>query len=256
MNRLNDKVAIITGAGSGTGMGAVTARLFAQQGASVVITASQQREQAIKDLSDELNQQGLKATYAILDVTNEVQWQEVAAHTISTFGKINILVNNAGTPGPRGGWTDTDIQDVLAVMDVNLNSQFLGIKTVIPFMQQVGGGSIVNIGSAAAVIAFPDVNPGYAASKGASRMLSKSAAVDLAKMNIRVNTVLPGLIATPMATHFTEDEEAMQHLRTAIPVGRAGTSEEIAFAVLFLASDEASYVTATELLVDGGYTAI
>ena len=256
MKRLENKTAIITGAGSGYGMGAVTARLFAQEGASIVITGREHSKENLEKLVEELTTMGYKAAYAFLDVSDEKQWEEVVRFTVDTFGKIDILINNAGTPGPRGDWDVTSVTDVNMIIATNLTSQFLGIQKVLPFMEKIGGGSIVNIGSAAGVIAFPDVNPGYAASKGASRMLSKSAGVDLAKKNIRVNSVLPGLIATPMATHYTEDPEAIKQLSAAIPAGRAGTSEEIATAILFLASDEASYITATELLVDGGLTAI
>ncbi|WP_413534012.1 SDR family NAD(P)-dependent oxidoreductase [Empedobacter brevis] len=256
MKRLENKTAIITGAGSGYGIGAETAKLFAKEGASVVVTGRSHSKENLESLVKELTDNGYKAAYAFLDVADEKEWETVVKFTVDTFGKIDILVNNAGTPGPRGDWEVTSVADVNAVMATNLTSQFLGIQKVLPYMEKIGGGSIVNVASAAGVIAFPDVNPGYAASKGASRMLSKSAGVDLAKKNIRVNAILPGLIATPMATHYTEDPEAMAYLKTAIPSGRAGLSEEVATAILFLASDEASYITATEILVDGGLTAI
>ncbi|MDR2235338.1 MAG: SDR family oxidoreductase [Chryseobacterium sp.] len=256
MKRLENKTAIITGAGSGYGIGAETARLFAEEGASVVVTGRPNSKENLENLVKELTDKGCNAACIFLDVANEEQWEEAVKFTADTYGGIDILVNNAGTPGPRGDWGVTSVSDVDAIMGTNLTSQFLGIQKVLPFMEKAGAGSVVNVGSAAGVIAFPDVNPGYAASKGASRMLSKSAGVDLAKKNIRVNSVLPGLIATPMATHYTEDPEAMKQLSNAIPAGRAGQSKEIATAILFLASDEASYITATELIVDGGLTAI
>ncbi|MET7511167.1 SDR family oxidoreductase [Streptomyces albidoflavus] len=255
MNRLADKVAIITGAGSGTGIGAVTARVFAAEGASVVVTGRE--EQPLRQLAQELTDQGLSASYAVLDVSSQEQWEEVVGVTLDRYGRVDILINNAGTSGPLGiGWDEASLDEVDEILRTNLNSQYLGIKAVAPHMERTGGGSVVNIGSAAGVVAFPDVHPGYAASKGASRMLTKSAGVDFASRKIRVNSVLPGLIETPMSGHFSENEELLGMLLTRIPLGRMGRSEEIAQAALFLAGDESSYVTGTDLLVDGGYTAI
>ncbi|MHC5202319.1 SDR family NAD(P)-dependent oxidoreductase [Myroides sp. LJL119] len=256
MDRLSNKVAIVTGAGSGTGMGAVTASLFASQGAKVVITDQQHAVEAMKQLVEQITKQGYTASYSVLDVTDAQSWDNAIQYTLTTYGKIDILVNNAGTLGPHGGWDQTSLQDTLQVMNVNFNSQFIGIKKMIPIMEKAGQGAIVNIGSIGSIIAFPDVSPAYAASKSACRMLSKSAAVDLAKRNIRVNAVLPGFIDTPMASHLTDDKQSASVLNNVIPLGRAGKAIEIANAVLFLASDQASYITGTELVVDGGYTAI
>ncbi|MFB2638418.1 SDR family NAD(P)-dependent oxidoreductase [Shewanella bicestrii] len=257
MKRLVNKVAIITGAGSGTGMGAVIARVFAAEGAKVVITGNKNRVDNMNVLVDEITAKGQIASMAVLDVTSQAQWDDVVNDTISRYGKIDILINNAGTPGPRdGSWDNATAEDFHHVMNVNLNSQFYGIKAVTPFMEKSGEGAIVNIGSAAGIIVFPDVPPGYSASKGASRHLTKAAAVDFARRGIRVNGISPGLIATPMATHFTEDEEMMKTLCQGIPLGRAGTSEEIAKVALFLASDESSYIIGSDLVVDGGMTLI
>ncbi len=257
MNRLKDKVAIVTGAGSGTGMGAVIARVFAEEGATVVVTGNANRQDNLDALAAEITSKGQRASSAILDVTKQEQWAAVVADTIERHGRVDILINNAGTPGPRdGSWDKATAEDFHMVMDVNLNSQFYGIKAVTPHMERQGGGSIVNISSAAGIIVFPDVPPGYSASKGASRHLTKAAAVDFARRGIRVNGIYPGLIDTPMATHFTEDAKAMEVILTGIPIGRPGTSEEVAKAALFLASEESSYIIGAELVVDGGLTII
>lgn len=257
MNRLQNKVAIITGAGSGTGMGAVITRVFAEEGATVVVTANANRQDNMDKLVKEITGKGQRASSAVLDVTKQDQWAAVAAGTVERHGRIDILVNNAGTPGPRdGSWDKATAEDFHHVMDVNLNSQFYGIKAVAPHMERQGSGAIVNISSAAGIIVFPDVPPGYSASKGASRHLTKAAAVDFARRGIRVNGIYPGLIETPMATHFTEDPQMLESLLKGIPIGRVGTSEEIAKAALFLASDDASYIIGAELVVDGGLTII
>ncbi len=257
MNRLQDKVALVTGAGSGYGMGAVIARVFAAEGATVVATGNAHSLGNLEALAAEINGKGQRASSAILDVTRQEQWAEVIADTIARYGRIDILINNAGTPGPRdGSWDKATAEDFHHVMDVNLNSQFYGIKAVTPHMEKQGSGAIVNISSAAGIIVFPDVPPGYSASKGASRHLTKAAAVDFARRGIRVNGIYPGLIETPMATHFTENPEMLETLLKGIPIGRVGTSEEIAKAALFLASDESSYIIGAELLVDGGLTII
>ena len=257
MNRLKDKVAIVTGAGSGTGMGAVIARVFAEEGATVVVTGNANRQDNLDALAAEITSKGQRASSAILDVTKQEQWAAVVADTIERHGRVDILINNAGTPGPRdGSWDKATAEDFHMVMDVNLNSQFYGIKAVTPHMERQGGGSIVNISSAAGIIVFPDVPPGYSASKGASRHLTKAAAVDFARRGIRVNGIYPGLIDTPMATHFTEDAKAMEVILKGIPIGRPGTSEEVAKAALFLASEESSYIIGAELVVDGGLTII
>jgi len=256
MARLDGKVAIVTGAGSRTGIGAATARILAGEGAHVVATDRASRMAALEDLVREITDRNGAASAAELDVTNEAQWASVVDSVTVTSGALHILVNNAGSSGPDRGWDDATLAEIQLLLNVNVSSQFLGIQTVVPAMERSGGGSIVNVASAAANIVFPGVHPGYVASKGGSRLLTKSAAVDLAARGIRVNSVHPGLIATPMASYFTNDSQVMAGLLPKIPMRRVGEPEEIARAILFLASDDASYVTGTELLVDGGYTAI
>lgn len=252
MNRLKGKAALVTGAGSGSGMGAETGRLFAREGARVLLTDIDDTQ--TKALADELVAEGLDVIASHLDVTDEQQWSAAVELCIERYGRLDILVNNAGTPGPPVGWQQATLAEVDRVYRVNLSSQFLGIKAVMPVMTAAGGGSVVNVSSASAMIAFPDVHPGYTASKSASRMLTKSAAADLAQFGIRVNSIHPGLIDTPMAGHFSQDAEILSGLLPLIPLGRMGQSVEIANAILFFASDEASYVTGAELLIDGGYT--
>jgi NAD(P)-dependent dehydrogenase (short-subunit alcohol dehydrogenase family) len=251
MTKLANKVAIITGAGSG--MGAVEARLFAEEGACVLITDI--REEPVRALAGELCAAGLRASHAVLDVTSEEQWAAAAAQAADSFGKIDILVNNAGIAGGAGGWADATIADFQTIMNVNLTSQYLGIQAVRPYLEKNGGGAIVNISSVAGFIAFPNTPPAYTASKGGSRLLSKSAAVDLAKKGIRVNSVHPGFIDTPMHDYIVDKGEMLKGALSRIPLGRMASPLEVARAVLFIASDDASYITGTELIVDGGMTA-
>jgi len=167
-----------------------------------------------------------------------------------------VLVNNAGLPGTPTSWENASLEGLSQLIALNLNGQFLGIKAVIAHMENAGGGSIVNMSSIAGLICFPNLHPGYGASKGANRLLSKGAAVDLAARGIRVNSVHPGLIRTPQSEYLFEDPEIVKAITAKIPLSRPGKPEEVANAVLFLASDESSYVTGAELVIDGGYTTI
>lgn len=241
MDRLKDKVAIITGAASG--QGAAEARLFISEGASVVIADLNEADGL--SLASQL---GSKARFIYLDVADEQSWQVLIEETVKAFGRIDILVNNAGVYRQKS-LTETDV----ALMDlhyrVNVIGPFLGMKAVQPLMRQQGGGSIVNVASLAAMGGNPGIFA-YSSSKWAVRGMSKAAAKDLAPDSIRVSTVFPGLIDTPMLA--TNSREYLDALCEAVPMKRLGTPEDVAAAVVYLASDEASYVTGAELTVCGG----
>lgn len=244
--RLKDKVAIVTGAASG--MGAETARIFAREGAFVVLT----------DMDAEGGQKvareiGNRATFMAQDVSKEEDWARVVADTLKAHGKIDILINNAGVSGSdpdRFSMKTWDQQ-----MEINAKGVFLGMRAVIPEMQKAKKGSIVNISSISGIMGQDFVHMGYNAAKAGIHVLTKSAAVQFGRDRIRVNSVHPGMMP-PMRTSVTAADPAVRaKALAAVPLGRAGTAEEAAYAALFLASDEASYITGAEIIVDGGYTA-
>ena len=241
--RLEGKVAIISG--GARGMGAAEAKLFAREGAKVIICDVLEDEG--RQTEAEINEVGGDAVFVKLDVTSQDE------STVREFGTVDILVNNAGII------VQSTIEDMTVelwdkVMDVNAKGVFLGTKTAIPHMKEAGG-SIVNISSISGIVGQDNVNAGYNASKGAVRIFTKAAAVQYAKENIRVNSIHPGPIATPMTAEGRADPERVALTLDRTPLGRYGEPEEVANAVLFLASDEASYVTGSEIVVDGGYTA-
>ncbi len=249
--RLEGKVAIISG--GARGMGAEEARLFAREGATVVI--GDVLEEEGRKLEAELNEKGAEALFLRLDVTVEEQWKEAIDTTVSRYGKLDILVNNAGISGSF----DPDIMSTDAwdkLMEINAKGVFLGIKHAIPEMRKVGGGSIVNISSISGFVGQDYIHMGYNASKGAVRILTKSAAVQYAKEGIRVNSVHPGIMPPMRTSVTTADPEVREQMLSKVPMGREGRRGEVGYAVLFLASDEASYITGTELVVDGGFTAL
>jgi cyclopentanol dehydrogenase len=251
--RLEDKVALISGASSG--MGAAQAGLFAAEGARVVL-ADVRSEQG-ENLANKINEAAHSkiAMFARLDVTRADDWEAAVAATELQFGKLDVLVNNAGIL-EMAGVEDTTEDIWQHVVDVNQKGVWLGMKTALPAMRRAGGGAIVNMSSILGAVGS-GVATAYQATKGAVRLLTKTAAVQYAPENIRVNSVHPGLIETPM----TMDrqvllQEVYEAFATAPPMKRSGKPEEVAYAVLFLASDEASFITGAELYVDGGYTAI
>ena len=248
--RLEGKVAIISG--GARGMGAAEAKLFAREGAKVIICDVLEDEG--RQTEAEINEVGGDAVFVKLDVTSQDEWENAVNTAIERFGKLDILVNNAGII------VQSTIEDMTVelwdkVMDVNAKGVFLGTKTAIPHMKEAGGGSIVNISSISGIVGQDNVNAGYNASKGAVRIFTKAAAVQYAKENIRVNSIHPGPIATPMTAEGRADPERVALTAERTPLGRYGEPEAVANAVLFLASDEASYVTGSEIVVDGGYTA-
>ena len=247
--RLQGKVALITGAAHG--MGAEDARLFAREGAKVAIADI--REEDARKVEAEIAEAGGEAMVIMLDVSKEAQWEQAIAAVVSKFGKLDILVNNAGISGSgESDSSSTDAWDRL--IDINAKSVFLGMKHAIPEMEKIGGGAIVNISSISGLVGQESIHPGYNASKGAVRLVTKAAAVQHAKSGIRVNSVHPGMLP-PMLTSFQRGDPNREAMNANVPMGREGEPIEVANAVLFLASDEASYITGTELVVDGGFTA-
>ena len=250
MGRLDGKVALISG--GVRGQGAAEARLFVQEGAKVVFgdildTEGQQVEAEIRT-------SGGDATYVHLNVTSEADWSAAVDVAVNTYGKLDILVNNAGIV-VRKDLESTTVDDWDQVMAVNAKGVFLGTKVAIPAMRQAGGGSIVNISSGAGIAPSPGTPASYAATKGAVRIFSQGTAVQYAKDNIRCNSVHPGPIDTPMIQEAQSDPSQRAARLQLIPLGRVGTPEDIAYGVLYLASDEAAFMTGSELVIDGGRTA-
>ena len=251
MGRLDGKVAFISG--GARGMGAEEARLFAREGAKVAI--GDVLEEDGRRVEAEINESGGDCLFLRLDVTSEANWQDAIAATVSRFGALHILVNNAGIGGVGGLVEDTSVEDWDRVMDINGKGVFLGTKAAIPEMQAAGGGSIINISSQLGIVATDNTSPMYHASKGAVRILTKSTAIQFAPDGIRANSVHPGPVVTAMTERRREDPEAYALMRSRIPLGRFAEPIEIANAVLYLASDESGYVTGSEVVVDGGWVA-
>ena len=246
--RLAGKVALITGGASG--MGQSEAVIFAKEGAKVVVADVLDAEG--QRVADSLGGAG---RFVHLDVTSEPAWQEAMAATLSHFGKLDILVNNAGISGTFDPDTlSTSAWDRL--MDVNAKGVFLGMKHAIPLMEKAGGGAIVNISSVSGFVGQNGIHMAYNASKGAVRLMTKSAAVQYARKGIRVNSVHPGVLPAMRSSKATADPAFREKMLAGVPMRRVGRVEEVAYAVLFLASDEASYITGTELVVDGGWLAV
>lgn len=260
--RLVGKVAIVSGAASG--IGAETARVFALHGASVMLCDS---DAALGEaVTREIAQAGGAATFRRLDVCDEAAWAALAAETEKTYGAVSVLANIAGisgrdpqlniqtglTAGPR--LAEQTLESWNRVMQVNATGVFLGTRSVIAPMQRAGGGSIVNISSICGLVGSHG-NAAYHASKGAVRLFSKAAAIQYAPDRIRVNSVHPGFVDTPMTKPGHSNPEVAQKRLEATPLGRFGAPADIAAGCLYLASDEASWVTGSELVIDGGMTA-
>ena len=248
--RLGGKVALISG--GARGIGAATARLFAREGARVVIGDLLEAEG--RRVEAELVAQSGQALYVPLDVTSESAWERAVAAAVSRFGRLDVLVNNAGIGG-AGRLEETRLEDWNRVMDVNAKGVFLGTRAAIPALRQAGGGSIVNISSQLGLVGMDDSSPQYQASKGAVRLLTKLTALQYAKERIRANSVHPGPIITPMTEGRRADPTVFARMTSRIPLGRYGEAEEVAYGVLYLASDESRFVTGSELVIDGGWTA-
>ena len=250
MGRMDGKVALISG--GARGQGAAEAKLFAQEGAKVVIG----------DLLDvdgmrvaaEIAELGGEAVYVHLDVTREEDWQSAVQAAVSAFGKLDVLINNAGI-WRRGRVEDTTVEDWDAVQNVNSKGVFLGTKAAIPEMRKAGGGSVINISSTAGLVGGPR-STAYTASKGAVRLFTKATAIQYAGEGIRSNSIHPGPIDTEMIQQVWQGEDNSREESIArTPLGRVGTVDDIAYGALFLASDESSFMTGSELVIDGGSTA-
>jgi cyclopentanol dehydrogenase len=251
--RLDGKVAIVTGGASG--IGEATSRLFSMHGAKVVIADIDDAKGA--RLEADLKRTGCDAVYSRLDVASEADWQKVVAEAVKRYGRLDIVVNNAGMSGPRGrAWvTETTVENWDVVMSVNATGVFLGTKHGILAMQKAGGGSIINVSSIYGIVGSKG-GAVYHASKGAVRTFTKAAAIQYARDNIRVNSVHPGFVDTPMTADL-HSRPGVREERTALtPLGRLGTPQDIANGILFLASDESSWVTGLELIIDGGTLAM
>ena len=260
--RLEGKVAIVTGAASG--IGAETARVFANQGASVMLCDVQ--DDLGQLVAKEIIDAGGTAQYQRLDVCSEPEWTALAESVEGKFGRINVLANIAGISGRPSGMTvqvgniagtalvDQTLEGWNRIMEVNATGVFLGTRSVIAAMQRAGGGSVINISSICGIVGS-FANAAYHASKGAVRIFSKSVAIQYAKDQIRVNSIHPGFVDTPMARPGLLGNESGQARMAATPLGRFGKPIDIAMGCLYLASDEASWVTGSELVIDGGMTA-
>ena len=247
--RLQGKVALITGAARG--QGAVEARMFAQEGAKVVLADVLDQEGA--GVAAEIAEAGGDAVYVHLDVTNEDDWEAGVRSAVSSFGKLDILVNNAGI-WRRGHVVETSTEQWDSVLDVNAKGVFLGTKAAIPEMRKAGGGSIVNISSTAGLVGSR-TSTAYSASKGAVRSFTKSTAIQYASEGIRANSVHPGPIDTDMGDQVWPDADSRERSVARTALSRIGMPQDIAYGVLYLASDEAGFVTGSELVIDGGLTA-
>ena len=250
MARLAGKVALISG--GARGMGAAEARLFAQEGARVVLGDLLDDEG--RAVAAEITAKGGEAVYTRLDVTSERDWERAVALALERYGALHVLVNNAGISA-ASRVEDTTAEAWDRVMDVNAKGVFLGTKAALPAMRRSGGGSIVNISSQLGLVGTDITSPQYSASKGAVRLLTKVTALQYAKEGIRANSVHPGPIVTPMTERRRADPAVSDLMRSRIPLGRFGEADEVAYGVLYLASDESSFVTGSELVIDGGWTA-
>jgi NAD(P)-dependent dehydrogenase (short-subunit alcohol dehydrogenase family) len=238
-SRLAGKVALVTGAARGIGR-AIT-ELFAAEGATIIA-------------ADVLEGDGLRhdaVTWRRLDVTDADAWASLGADLAGEHGRLDVLVNNAGVVGAYEPIDEIDLEAWHRIIAVNQTGTFLGMRTAIPLMRRAGGGSIVNVSSMWGIVGAPGV-AAYQASKGAVRTMTKNAAVTYAREGIRANSIHPGIIDTPLVR--AQDAALTQDLVDDVPLGRIGTARDVAYGALFLASDESSYVTGLELVIDGGYT--
>tara|TARA_R110002110_G_scaffold31343_5_gene110414 strand:+ start:1111 stop:1866 length:756 start_codon:yes stop_codon:yes gene_type:complete len=250
---MEDKVVLITGGASRPGIGAAVGQRLAEEGATVVL--SDVDLPGAEETARLIREQGGKASAVRHDVTSQEDWDRVIADLLSEHGRLDVLVNNAGILEVAGIASDRAAAALRSQFEVNVVGSFIGTQVAVRAMRQAGGGSIINMSSVAGLVGFRG-SASYAASKGAVKLFSKSVALEVAADNIRVNTVHPGIIRTNMQDQGAEsNSENYAAIEAAIPVGRLGEPRDIANCILFLASDESTYVTGAEFVVDGGYTA-
>lgn len=253
MARLSGKVALVTGAASG--IGAAAARRLAQDGAAVLLT---DRDLAGEEVAAAITALGGSAAFRLHDVTSQPDWAAAVEHAVQDFGRLDILVNNAGISGGRHELMDHSLDAWRQILSVNLDGVFLGLRHAGPRIAAGGGGSVINISSILGKVGMGGA-AAYCASKGGVTLLTKAAALEWAPHNIRVNSVHPGFIDTPLVSNALAERDDGNEMRVALmnahPVGRFGLPREIGDAIAFLASDDASFITGAELVVDGGYTA-
>ena len=255
MNRVSNKVVIVTG--GGLGIGRETCLVLAKEGAKVAVTDLD--EKSGQEVVSKIKSAGGTAAFWPMDVSDGEAVAQAFANINETFGQIDVLVNNAGISGadkPTHEMTEAEWDQVI---NVNVKGVFLCTKYAIPYMQQAGGGSIINLSSIYGLVGAPDIPP-YHASKGAVRLMSKTDALTYAKDNIRVNSVHPGFIWTPLVEDLGARspqgvEGFRQHLDSLHPIGHVGDPVDVAYGILYLAADESKFVTGSELVIDGGYTA-
>lgn len=254
MKRVEGKVAIVTG--GALGIGRATCVLLAKEGARAAVTDILDKE--CQEVVDEIRTFEGVSKFWHLDVSNEEEVQKVFADIHKTFGKIDVLVNNAGISGVSKPTHEITEEEWDKVMAVNVKGVFFCTKHVIPYMKKTGGGSIINLSSIYGIVSAPDVPP-YHASKGAVRIMTKTDAFLYAKDKIRVNSVHPGFIWTPMVENYLKSqgdvEAGRKFLDSLHPIGHIGEPDDIAYGIVYLASDESNFVTGSELVIDGGYTA-
>lgn len=254
MGRVEGKVAIVTG--GALGIGKASSLLLAKEGAKVAVTdiLDKEGQEVVKGIKNN----GGMALFWHLDVSNEMEVQKVFADIHNKFGKIDVLVNNAGIAGVSKPTHEITEEEWDQVMAVNVKGVFFCTKHVIPFMKKTGDGSIINLSSIYGIVSSPDVPP-YHASKGAVRIMTKTDAFLYAKDKIRVNSVHPGFIWTPMVENYAKSQGNVEEVRKMLdslhPIGHVGEPDDIAYGIVYLASDESKFVTGSELVIDGGYTA-
>jgi len=250
MSRLKGKVALITG--GGTGIGAACAREFAREGAAVVVTG--RRKDVLETIVREIEHAKGRALAVAGSVTDETHAQNAVAQAVLAFGTLNVLVNNAGILTFGKPLHETDEATWNEMMSVNLTGSYRMTKAAVPAMLKAGSGSIINVSSVASLVGLPML-AAYSATKGGLDTLTRCVAIDYAPQKIRCNSVCPGLVNTPMASDLIENKDALAQIMTAYPLSRPGTSAEIAKLILYLASDESSWMTGAVIPIDGGMTA-